>query len=298
MTGHCAYSLGCGRWREGCGECPDLTIPPAIELDATRANLERKREIFAKSRLYISAETNWMLDRAKQSVLAPAAVDWRHIPGGADLSVFAPGSRSRARERFRLGAADQVLLFSANQGAGNRYKDFATVRAALEALRDRPQRTRGKIVLLVAGGSALDEWIGPNILIRHVGYVDTRARMAALYRACDLLVHAAVEETFGNVVAEAMACGRAVVVASGGGVVELIEHGRTGLVVPPRQPALLADAIGQLLDDPARRAEMGAAAEAAARVQLDGATTVANLLSWFTEIHAAWHERAERRARL
>ena len=38
QTGHCAYSLGCGRWQTGCGECPDLTIPPAILRDASRIN--------------------------------------------------------------------------------------------------------------------------------------------------------------------------------------------------------------------------------------------------------------------
>src|SRR5579859_1054028 len=59
QTGHCAYSLGCDRWRNGCGECPDLTIPPSISRDASRDNLQRKQQIFQRSRLFISAESRW-----------------------------------------------------------------------------------------------------------------------------------------------------------------------------------------------------------------------------------------------
>src|SRR5579872_6131849 len=82
QTGHCAYSLGCNRWQTGCGKCPDLTIPPAITRDATNTNLLRKQRVFRQSRLFVSAESQWMLDRARQSVLAPAVIDWKHIPGG------------------------------------------------------------------------------------------------------------------------------------------------------------------------------------------------------------------------
>ena len=38
LTGHCAYTLGCERWRIGCGRCPDLTIYPAIRRDSTAEN--------------------------------------------------------------------------------------------------------------------------------------------------------------------------------------------------------------------------------------------------------------------
>src|ERR1700733_12673906 len=152
QTGHCAYSLGCDRWRNGCGTCPDLTIPPSISRDATRDNLRRKQRIFQESRLFISAESRWMLDRARQSVLAAAALDWRHIPGGVDLDIFSPGSRGNARRRLGLDLDATLLLYVANEGAANRYKDFDTVRRALAAL---PSRKTGRsLALLVAGSNA------------------------------------------------------------------------------------------------------------------------------------------------
>jgi glycosyltransferase involved in cell wall biosynthesis len=290
QAGHCAYSLGCARWQTGCGECPDLTIPPAISRDASRINLRRKQRIFHQSRLYVSAESRWMLDRARRSVLAPAVVDWKYIPGGVDLEAFFPASREDARLQLGVDRDAKVLLYVANEGSANRYKDFDTVRRAMDELHHR-QSVRS-IILLVVGSTAPDESIGTHILIRHVGYIASRPRLAAFYRAADVMVHSALEETFGNVVAEALACGTPVVAASGGGVVELIDDGCTGLILPPRQPAQLAEAVSQLLDSPARCASMGVAAAAAARRRFDSRVMIGNLQSWCTEVHSAWHAQA------
>jgi glycosyltransferase involved in cell wall biosynthesis len=286
QTGHCAYPLGCGRWRDGCGQCPDLTIPPAITRDATAANLRRKQFIFSRSRLFVSAESQWMLDRARHSVLAPGVVDWRHIPGGVDLEIFTPGSRDEARRQLGLEPEAELLLYVAAHGTKNRYKDFTTVRHALAQLAAlTPER---RIVMLVLGAAMPDETIGTNLLLRQIGPVFSRRELAAYYRAADLLVHAAFEETYGNVVAEALACGTPVIAASGGGVVELIEHEHTGLVLPPGQPAALAGALAQLLAAPERRQRMGIAAMAS-RSRFDGQESIRGLHGWCVESHAAWH---------
>lgn len=290
QTGHCAYSLGCTRWRAGCGECPDLAIPPAIARDSSTINLRRKQRVYRDSRLFVSAETRWMLERARQSVLAPSVVDWRHIPGAVDLETFSPGTRDEARRGLGIGLEAKVLLYAANQGASNPYKDFETVRVAVRQLSNLlPGR---RVHLLVVGSHAPDEQIGPHITVRHAGRVAAASELARYYRAADLLIHSAVEETFGNVVAESLACGTPVVAASGGGVVELIEDGVTGLVLPPRAPAELATAISTLLKDTERCTRMGAAAAAAARQQFDSRTMIGNLRAWCAEIHAMWHDKA------
>lgn len=67
-------------------------------------------------------------------------------------------------------------------------------------------------------------------------------------------------EGFGMVALEAMERGRAVVASAVGGLPEIVEDGVTGLLVPPRDPAALAEAIGALATDPERCAAMGAAA--------------------------------------
>ncbi|HEX5603480.1 MAG TPA: glycosyltransferase family 4 protein, partial [Pyrinomonadaceae bacterium] len=82
---------------------------------------------------------------------------------------------------------------------------------------------------------------------------------ASLLQASDLFLLTTVGEAFGLVLAEAMACGVPVVATRSGGIVEVIDDGKTGLLVPPLDPAALADALERLAGDPARRHAMGVA---------------------------------------
>jgi glycosyltransferase involved in cell wall biosynthesis len=286
FSGHCAYSLGCPRWQTGCGSCPDLTIPPAVERDATWLNWQRKRLILRDARLFVSAESQWMLNRARQSLLAAAVADWKLVRGGIDLDTFSPGSREMARREWGFAPDAKLLLYVANLGSKNPYKDFATVRRAIvEVGRGLTGTT---LQVLVAGSDGPDERIADNIVMRRLGHVHSPSMLAHLYRATDVYVHAAVEETFGNVVAEAMACGVPIVTASGGGVLELIDHDRTGLVVPPRDHMGLAGALSRLLANPSLGMTLGTAAAAYARDHLDRRTMIRSLHAWCIEVHAAW----------
>ncbi|TJZ45239.1 DUF3492 domain-containing protein [Streptomyces piniterrae] len=82
------------------------------------------------------------------------------------------------------------------------------------------------------------------------------------YASAAVVVLSSVIEGFPRSLVEAMFCGRATVSTDAGAVCEVI--GGTGLVVPPRNPRALADAVGALLGDPERRARLGAAARARA----------------------------------
>lgn len=289
LTGHCASALGCPRWQTGCGRCPDLTIPPAIRRDATRFNWRRKRQIFRGTRLFVSAESQWMLNRARQSLLAPAIAESRLIPGGVDLDTFSPGSQSDARRALGIEPKGHTILYVANRGAENMYKDFHTVRdALLELARRAPDK---RVELLIAGADGPEERIAPGIVMRRIGYIRSPARLANLYRAADIYVHASIEEPFGLSMVEALACGTPVVMASRGGILEMVQDERTALVVPPRDPIKLADGIVRLLDNPSLRAALGAAGAASAKAGLDVRTMVGALHEWCSEIHAAWPAR-------
>src|SRR5215470_18039874 len=62
LSGHCAHSFSCDRWKLGCGQCPDLTIYPPIHRDATAFNWRRKQQIFARSRLFVSTPCQWLMN--------------------------------------------------------------------------------------------------------------------------------------------------------------------------------------------------------------------------------------------
>lgn len=80
-----------------------------------------------------------------------------------------------------------------------------------------------------------------------------------LYTHAAVFVCPSVYEPFGLINLEAMACGTAVVASAVGGILEVVEDGATGLLVPPARPDDLAGAIRKLLDDPDRARAMGQA---------------------------------------
>jgi len=89
--------------------------------------------------------------------------------------------------------------------------------------------------------------------------------VASWYRRAEVLVHPARWEGFGLALLEAMLAGKPVVATDVSSAPEIVAGGETGLLVPPDDPAALADAVLELLADPAHAAAMGEAGLARAR---------------------------------
>jgi D-inositol-3-phosphate glycosyltransferase len=116
---------------------------------------------------------------------------------------------------------------------------------------------------------AVADRLGVADRVRLVGPV-SREDVPALIRSADIVACTPWYEPFGIVPLEAMACGRPVVAAAVGGMLDTVVDGVTGVRVPPKDPDRLAVALKELLDDPARRRRLGAA----------GAARVAEKYTW------------------
>jgi phosphatidylinositol alpha 1,6-mannosyltransferase len=90
----------------------------------------------------------------------------------------------------------------------------------------------------------------------------TGDELARIFASLDVFVHTGPFETFCQTVQEAMASGVPVVAPAAGGPLDLVAHGRTGLLVPPRDAEAVRDAVSSLAADPALRTAYGAAARA------------------------------------
>jgi glycosyltransferase involved in cell wall biosynthesis len=93
-----------------------------------------------------------------------------------------------------------------------------------------------------------------------VRFLGERPDVERLLAGMDVFALSSREEGIPNAVLEAMAAGRPVVATAVGGTPEVLEDGRTGWLVPPGDPAALADALAEALLDPAEAARRGAAA--------------------------------------
>ena len=172
---------------------------------------------------------------------------------GVDAEAFTPSQRRQD--------GPPTVLFVGNIAAN---KGVHTTLEAVLRLRSRfPD-----IQLKIAGqgdGSEVKEIqsrvrkSGAESNVQLVGFVD-RQRVPELYRSADLFCSPATYEGgVANVYLEAMACGCPVVASTAGGAPEAVEHGRTGLLVGPRDPKAVADAIEQIIGDRAAASRMGRA---------------------------------------
>ncbi|GAK51725.1 glycosyl transferase-like protein [Candidatus Moduliflexus flocculans] len=281
VSGHCAHSFDCERWKIGCGNCPDLKSYPGLVRDATAENWQRKRNIYAHSHLYIATPCQWLLEKVQQSILAQSTVMTRVIPYGINLKQFYPGDKRSVREKLGLPINADILLFAANGIRHNVFKDFRTLRAAILRVAEHVQQR--PIIFVALGESAPREQIG-QVQMMFVPFRYDAEVVAQHYQAADMYVHAARADTFPNTVLEALACGTPVIATAVGGIPEQIRHAKTGLLVPPGEPNALSEAILSMLQDNVRLNEMGKLAADDARQRFDMVRMTDNYLDWYQEI--------------
>ena len=164
---------------------------------------------------------------------------------GVDTGRFAPGRRSPAL-RAQLAPGGEVIAGYVGRLAAEKYLPLLAGVTRLPGVR------------LVIGGSGPAEAAARRALPGAV-FLGPRhgAGLAALYASLDIFVHSGPHETFGNTLQEAAASGVPVVAPAAGGPLDLVDHGRTGLLVPPGDAAALADAVALLAGRPELRAAQG-----------------------------------------
>jgi glycosyltransferase involved in cell wall biosynthesis len=148
FSGHCAHSFDCDRWKIGCGKCPDLSIPPAIQRDATVYNWRKKQQIYANSRLVIVTPSRWLMQKVEQSMLVPAIIRKQVIPNGIDLSVFYPTDKTTVRQKLGIPLDAYVCLFVAHGIHQNRWKDYQSLQTAMFEVSTSSNNSKNPYILL------------------------------------------------------------------------------------------------------------------------------------------------------
>src|SRR6188472_2392743 len=202
-------------------------------------------------RIAVSAAARHFIDRYFPG-------DYKVIPNGVDVARFATAVPIA---RWQDGIPNVLFV-----GRHEPRKGLLDLLKAHRILR----RTGGQSRLLIVGSGPQEREARRYVATRGLNGVEFLGRVsdaekAQLYKTADVYVSPATGgESFGIVLLEAMAAGTPIVASDIHGYKGVVRRGREGLLVPPRQPRELAVAIDQLLRDPARRAEMGAAGRARA----------------------------------
>lgn len=237
---HTSHSLGSVRMRE------------TGEIDARRLVAERK--ILGRADAVV-ATTHVEAEEIRR-FLGGTPRRIAYIPAGVDTALFYPGNRAAARSS--LGVKGPLILFV---GRFEPTKGLQVLLRAFERLLRDPRTPSTTELWIVGGSEAIDPSGTPRLpelaalvepvkgRVRFVGSVP-HEQLPSFFRAADVTAVPSFYESFGLVAAEAMACGCPVVASAVGGLTEVVENGRCGLLVPPRDPEALAEALGWVLRNP------------------------------------------------
>jgi glycosyltransferase involved in cell wall biosynthesis len=157
-----------------------------------------------------------------------------------------------------LGVPEGALVIG-NVAALTPHKDQATLLAALPEVFRRVPRARALIFGEGELRPALEAQARALGLGERVVFAGFRSDLDALVPRFDLFCLSSRWEGLGTSLLDAMAFARPIVATAAGGIPEAVEDGVNGRVVPVRDPAALAAALVELLEDPARRASLGRA---------------------------------------
>ena len=226
--------------------------------------IDRATTRFVSKYVAVCASDAQFLEEKKQVPRHKIAV----IPNGVDVRRFLVSSSDRhaSRSQLGLGQADLVVIVVARLHRG---KGHAVLLDAIGPL--LPVHPALKVIFLGEGEEGRELEARANALglrdcVRLLGYQNNVQEWLA---AADINVLPTFYEGLPLTVLEAMASGLPTVASNVGGIPDAIEHGVSGLLVPPGDPTQLRDAISCLLQDPCLRTRLGKVAQRRALESFD-----------------------------
>jgi putative colanic acid biosynthesis glycosyltransferase len=234
-TGKCPHytDIQCYKWKEQCFDCPVIhNYPQSLFFDITKKLFtDKKRWFISLNDLTVVGVSKWTADQAKMSFLSDRRIFT--IYNWINRNVFYP-HKDNILSKYGIDSTKFTILgVSSSWTAGSpRYDDFMKIS---NLIHDDMQ-------IVLVGQSSTSEW--PKN-IKHIPFISDINELAKLYSSADVYVHLSTEDSFGKVVAEAMACGTPTIVYNSTALPELIKEG-CGYVVDKRDVERVVEAIFEI----------------------------------------------------
>ncbi len=248
FTGGCHYSGKCMRYLDGCGICP--VLHSGREDDLSRKVFLRKEAVYPQiEKLTITTMSKWLAGCVKESSLFNEK-DVEIIPNGLDTTLFHPVNKAEARRRLNLPEDRKLVLFGAMRGVKSRVIGFGDLAEALTMINDPT------VDLVIVGSSSPGKKAPSGINTHCFGHVTDDELLVNLYSAADLTAVPSLQEAFGQMATESMACGTPVIAYDGTGLTDIIEHRKSGYLASLSDVTDLARGISWILEDENRRLKL------------------------------------------
>ncbi|MFY9317914.1 MAG: glycosyltransferase [Burkholderiales bacterium] len=258
------------------GYTPGNRVPGSRGLDLDRRAWERKRALWKDLAPVLACPSRWLAGEIRASVLFGGR-EVHVLPNPLDTALWRPQDRTALRARLGLPIDRTLILFSAWGITTDRRKGFHVLSEALAHLAARGLAAEAEVVLLGATGHERVQGFPAHWM----GHVGDEARVREICAACDVLALPSLQDNYPNTLAEGMACGLATVASDIGGIPDLVQHGKTGLLAPPGDAERLAEQLALVLRDAELRARLAEAGRRAVMLACDERAVAARYLELY-----------------
>ncbi len=203
-TGHCCYYTedGCNKWQTECNHCPILhKYNNSLFFDNSTKIFRMKKDGFGKIKnLAVTGVSRWIANEGKQSPVFSNAKIITHIYNWISLDVFCPRQTSDLRQKLGLAKDDFIVL-----GVSQKWSNYKGLKHFITVANRMPN-----VKFLMVGLMPEGVFLPSNIV--SVPPISSSEELAQYYSLGDVFLNFSIQETFGKVTAEALACGTPLIV--------------------------------------------------------------------------------------
>ena len=236
-TGKCTYPIrkNCSKYTGECKKCPARKdYPISWFFDFSKKMFRDKKRFFEGLNIVsIIGVSKWVAGQASQSFMKAYPISY--IYNWIDDSIFHEYPDNRILDAYGIDAQKYKIICVAAAWKENSTKNTELIRLG---------QMLGSSVQIIVVGRNSDSINCPNAI--HVGFISDTSVLAQLYSASDLYVHLSSADTFGKVIAEAMACGTPAIAYVCTACSELIQPD-CGKLVQLHNVEMLYDAVCEMM---------------------------------------------------
>lgn len=233
FTGHCGHTFDCDLYKKKCAPCKYLDNYPELNIDNSSELLQLKKYVYKQINPSFICLSNWLLSKTNNSIINDYNTEVIY-PGINKLNLK-PSDKPAARKELKLPIDKKILISVANLGVNNPYKGTQYLNKIIDYFNKNNQ----EYLFINIGGNKYEE---NNNLIK-IPYINSEKELQKYYAAADMLIHTALYETFGLIIAEAHACERPVVAFDSSAMPEQIKHKKNGYLAEPKNVKDFIDGI-------------------------------------------------------
>jgi glycosyltransferase involved in cell wall biosynthesis len=239
FTGGCHYNENCNLFVKDCSKCKVLGIDNCF---LSKFGLKRKKNTYKKMKnLTFVPTSKWIESMAKKNFAEEYLSNVLYNP--LDVHLFKPMQRESVRIFFNIPVYKKVILFGASNPFSDYRKGFVQLSNALDILQDKD------VLLLIVGSSKPEISPFKGYEVRYIPYIKDEISLPLIYNVADVTIVPSLQETFGQMSSESLACAVPVVGFDATGTADIVDHKFNGYLAKNFEHEDLAEGISWVLNN-------------------------------------------------